>query len=492
MIGGVHMKKLCFGTVFTLLCQIKNAKNQNWLYLYLVTPIETHEYEPDGGSVGARKAGTDDIPQVEKDYFSMMDVDNIVILYRNKLSKILKPDNYKKAFILALKDVLSDDASLDSSSIIGSASFTKERILESDTFDFYSLIANLMKYCSSIVNTSYTTNIKEIKPSFVNDKLSLSSTIYLLDSEVAGVSTPIPLTIDAAKFASVFTEVNAHSYSLSIPNPNKIKLFKLRVVNNEFDKAPISDFILDNISQYVYSRTRIKDISAHHNVKTISTRAIRDLVKNPLFTDQKITYCEIMLYSFMESSMSSPKILSGFELNSACKSQKFSSGIYLLPAGTISTNNQIVFGCTQAHHNLKDAIDDVLNQACDIKANRNEEIHLLDPSILNTILEPSVSEYVKNIVTPKRTSIIDTDDAFGLFMTYSIDVPGKDLMSNVVYRVALETQMDSDIKANISYLNSQIIALGLAAYSFYLFILPLDEVEDDTKKIMSMSFGGGA
>jgi len=485
------MKKLCFGTIFTLLCQIKNSKTQNWLYFYLVTPNETHVSEPDGGSVGARKAGTDDVPQVEKDYFTLTDIEKIVLLYRDKLSKVLKPDNYKKAFIQALKDVLKDDTSLPGNIVIGSAGLTKDNILESDTFDFYSLIANLMKYCSSIVNTGNIANIKEIEASFVNGKLSTSTSIYLADSEVSGVSTPIALTIDSAKFASVFTEVNASTYSLSLTNPNKIKLFRLKVVNNEFDKLPISDFILDNICQYVYSRTKIKDISAHHNVKTISTRAIRDLEKNPIFADQKITFCEIMLYSFMESSMFSPKILSGFELSGSGRSKKYSSGIYLLPAGTISTNNQIVFGCTKAHHNLKDAIDDVLNQACEIKANRNEEIHLLDPSILNTILEPSVSEYVKSIVTPNRGSAIYTDDAFGLFMTYSINVPGKDSMSNAAYRVALDTQMDADIKVNLSYIISQITTLGLTAYSFYLFILPLDKVEEDTKAIISMSVGGG-
>ncbi|MDD4157461.1 MAG: SAVED domain-containing protein, partial [Candidatus Cloacimonetes bacterium] len=152
---------------------------------------------------------------------------------------------------------------------------------------------------------------------------------------------------------------------------------------------------------------------------------------------------------------------------------------------------QIVFGCTQAHDNLKDAIDDVLKQACDIKDNRHEEVHLLDPSILNTIMEPSATAYIKNIVTPNRSSTIDTDDAFGLFMTYSINVPGKDTMSNAAYRVALDTQMDTDIKANLPYIFSQIKSLGLAAYSFYFFILPLDKVEDDTKAIMSMSVGGG-
>jgi len=76
------MKKLCFGTLFTLLCQIKNStKNQNWLYFYLVTPQETYECEPDGGSVGARKDGRDDLPQAEKDFYILTDTDKIVALY---------------------------------------------------------------------------------------------------------------------------------------------------------------------------------------------------------------------------------------------------------------------------------------------------------------------------------------------------------------------------------------------------------------------------
>ncbi len=486
------MKKLCFGTIFTLLCQIKNKqKNQNFLYLNLVTPNDTSDIEPDGGSVGARKDGREDIPQSEKDFFVSSDADKIVALYRSNLSKLIMHDNFKKAFIVALKDVLNEDTSLADSTVIGSVEFTKEIILKSETFDFYSLIANLMKYCSSISNIGYKSNINEITKTFVKDKLSVSDSIFILDSEVSNITTPIALTVDATKFASVFTELNASTYSLSLPNPNKVKLFKLRVANNEFDKAPISDFILDNISQYVYSRTKIKDISAVNNVRSISTRAIKDLVKNPAFSDQKITFCEIMLYSFMESTMFSPKILSGFEINGSGGSKSYSSGVYLLPAGIISPSNQIVFGCTQAHDSLKDAIDDVLKQACDIKDNRHEEVHLLDPAILNTIMKPSEAKYVKNIVTPQRSSTVDTDDAFGLFITYSINIPGKDTMSNLAYRAALDTQMDADIKANLPYIFSQIKSLSLNAYSFYFFILPLDKVENDTKAIMSMSVGGG-
>lgn len=486
------MKKLCFGTLFTLLCQIKNStKNQNWLYFYLVTPQETYEYEPDGGSVGARKDGRNDIPQAEKDYFNSTNIVEIVPLYRSNLSKLLKPNSYKKAFILALKDVLKEDATLLDNTIIGSSDYTKKVILESETFDFYSLLANLMKYCSTIDNSGYNLNVREISKDLVNNMLPDVDSIFLLDSDVSCVSTPVSLTIDASKFASVFSEVNANAYSLSIPNQNKVKLYKLRVINNEFDKGPISDFILDNISQYVYSRTQIKDISATHNVRTLSYRAIQELKKNPAFSDQKLTFCEIMLYSFMESTMYSPKILSGYEINGFGISTKYSSGIYLLPAGTISTNNQIVFGCTQAHDTLKDAIDDVLNQAYDIKTNRNEEIHLLDPSILNTIMDPNVSKYIKNLVTPQRGSFIDVDDAFGLFITYSINIHGKGSLSNAAYRLEVDKQMDVDIKSNLPYILSEIKRLGLNAYSFYLFILPLDKVEADTKAILSMSIGGG-
>jgi len=485
------MKRLCFGSFFTLLCQIKNSKNQNLLYKYLVTPNDYSDIEPDGGSIGARKSGQDDIPQHEKDYFTNTSIDDIVILYRGNLASTLKDASQKKAFILALKDLLNDDTYLADDTVIGTDGFTKSSIKNSDTFDFYYLVANLMKYCSSIDNKGYTTNIKEITSTFVKYKLSGISNIYLMDSEVVKVTTPIKLTIDGKRFASVFSEVNANSYSLSLTNPNKVKIYKLNVLNNEFDKTPISNFILDNISQYVYSRTKIKDISSKYNVKTISTRAIRELEKTPAFTDQKSTFCEIMLYSFMESSIFAPKILSGFEVNEAGKSNKYSSGIYLLPSGAISSNNQIVFGCTQAHDNLNNAIDDVLNQACEIKNHRTEEIRLLDSSILNTVLEPSVSEYVKNIVTPKRSIDSEPDDAFGLFLTYSINVTGKELMSNSTYRVELEKQMDLDIKSSLPYIFSQITALGLLSYSFYFFILPLDKVDDDTKAIMSMSVGGG-
>ena len=487
------MKKLCFGTIFSLLCQIKNGSvNQNYLYQAFVAPNDKSDYEPDKGSVGSRKKGTDDIPKVEKDYFISTDIAEIASLYRTDLYKKIKQSPFRECFVLAIQQILREDASILNSDEIGSSEYTKEVIISSEKFDFSLLLVNLMKFCANINNSGFETQVAEIDKSYVESFRDNAKSIFLFDADISTPSTtPLEISIDEKGFRNTFVEINQDAYSLGLPNPHKVKIFKLRVVGKEFNKDGISDFILNNISQYVYSRTKIKSIESSANVRSISTRAIRQMEKTPVFANQTDTFCEIMLYSFLECSMHAPKIMSGFEVSEAGRSNKYSSGIYLLPAGIISSNNQIVFGCTKAHDNLRDAIDDVLDQASNIKINRSDEVRLLDPSVLDSILEPQTANHLKNIILPSKSSDVESDDAFGLFLSYSINVQNKGAMSNNDYRAALDQQMDADIQSQIPYIKSKINELGLDAYSFYLFVLPLDDVTKDTKQIMTNFIGGG-
>ncbi len=486
------MKKLCFGSVFTLLCQMKKGGNQEKLYSLLVTPNESSDYIPDKGSVGNRKSGEDDLPSIEKDYFTdtTRTIEEIVMLYRTGLEKVLKGKDHKSAFVVAIKEVLQDDP-ISPDTVIGSVGNTKQLILNSDTFDFYVLVANLMIYCSSIINAGCKDNVKEISSSYLDDRLPLGKKIYIQDEVLNAVKKEkLDLTIDAVTFSRVFTEINPNKYSLALLNPNRIKIFKLRIGTKEFDKAEICNFILDNISFYVYSRTKRQDIESRQNVRSLSFRAVSELKRSTSYKNAKETFCEMMLYSFMESSMHAPKILSGFEVRETGTSIKKSSGIYLLPAGSVSSNNQIVFGCSQAHDSLSDAIDDVLNQALNIKNNRVNEIQLLDPSILRANISSESAEYVRETIRPSRSTDMEADDAFGIFVSYSINIPNKDAMSLVDYRRAVEAQMDIDIIAQLPHIKGKIEELGLKDHSFYLFVLPLDSVESDTSQIMDFSAGG--
>lgn len=469
---------------------MKKGGNQEKLYALLVTPSDKYA-DPDKGSVGNRKSGEDDLPNIEKDYFTdtTRPIEEIVLLYRTGLEKQLKSD-YKAAFVRAIKDVLSEDP-ISPDTVIGSAGNTKQVIIEKETFDFHILIVNLMKYCSGIDNSGCKSSVSEISSSFLEDRKSTGQKIYIQDEELnAVVKERLDLTIDAAAFSTVFTEINADKYSLTLLNPNRIKIFKLRIGTKEFDKSGIMDFILNNISYYVYSRTKRQDIVSRQNISSLSFRAIKELKRSSSYKTPKDTFCEMMLYSFMESSMHAPKILSGFEVHEAGTPIKKSAGIYLLPAGSVSSNNQIVFGCSQAHDNLQNAIDDVLTQALNIKNNRDNEIQLLDPSVLRASLSAEAAEYVRDVIRPSRSTDMEADDAFGIFVSYSIAVPNKDALSLVDYRRAVETQMDADILAQLPHIKEKIEELGLKDHSFYLFVLPLDSVENDATKIMDFSAGG--
>ena len=485
------MKKLCFGTLFTILYQARTV-NQNKLYAALVTPTDTSDIEPDKGSVGARKAGNDDVPGTEKNIFNSATttLESIVILYRSKLASYLNT-NLLKNVIAAIKDVLKDDSTINDNDELGSREYTKKSILNGDTFDFFFLVASLMRYCSSIDNLGYVNNIKEIPTDYLTSLSMEASNIHLETHELL-IKTPVDMTIDPSSFSTVFTEVNTGSYSLSLPNPNRVKIYRLRVGANEFRTNGLIDFIIDNIGSYVYSRSKRKDFDSKGKVKNITFKAVNELKGSRNFSNSADNFSQIMLYCFLESSMNAPKIYSSFEIKNISSVETKSSGVYLLPAGSVSSNNQIVFGSSKVLNNLIDAVDDVMNQAKEIKDNKVNEMKLLDPYILRNSYSTEQTEYIKSVVMPRESDgISEPDDAFGIFISYSINIPNKDKIPQYQYKAEVEKQMDVDIQNTIPYIRQKINDLGLSAYSFYLFVLPLDNAETDAEKILKSSMNGG-
>ena len=485
------MKKLCFGTLFTLLYQARTT-NQNKLYAALVTPTDTSDIEPDKGSVGARKAGNDDIPVTEKNYFNNVTttLDSIVALYRGKLASFLN-SNLLKNIVAALKEILKEDSTIGENDEFGSREYTKSSILNGDTFDFFYLIASLMKYCSSINNMGYVDNIKDIPSDYISSLSDKAVNIHLETHELL-IKTSIDMTTDPSSFSNVFTEVNAGSYSLTLPNPNRVKIFRLKVSANEFKTNGLIEFIVDNIGSYVYSRSKRKDFDSKGKVKNITFKAVNELRNSKNFSNSADNFSQIMLYCFLESSMNAPKIFSSFEIKNISGIETKSSGVYLLPAGSVSANNQIVFGSSKVLNNFKDAVDDVMNQAKEIKDNKVNEMKLLDPYILRNSYSTEQTEYIKSVVMPRESDdMTEPDDAFGIFISYSIDIPNKDAIPQNQYKVEVEKKMDTDIQNAIPYIQQKINDLGLSAYSFYLFVLPLDHAEVDAEKILESSINGG-
>ena len=86
------------------------------------------------------------------------------------------------------------------------------------------------------------------------------------------------------------------------------------------------------------------------------------------------------------------------------------------------------------------------------------------------------------IFPEKGSGLTKPDDAFGLFLGYTVKTPYEP--NNAIYSANLEAQMDIDITKISTYLEKRIAALGLLNYSFYVYVLPLNDAIIDKESIM--------
>lgn len=482
------MGKLCFGTLFTVLCQAKINSSQEVLYARLFNPnISRREDLPldDKGSVSRRKNGADDIPDISKSDFLEIPFDDVVEGYQSNLIKSL---NEKKLnlTVLALKDIISKDGTLKNDDKIYIPEYTKERIIDSNKFNYFELIAIIMEYVCSINNTEEEITIPEnFLDTFEKDK----DTITLVRN---GAKPICPLNISAKKekFIDVFKEVELEKNTLKIPNPSQLKIFHLKIKNSEFYTKEISSFIRSNISRYVFSRSDYSRLK-REDPEDINLSAFSKFKTETESTSIVKQFEEFMIYSFLECSLHAPKIMSGIEIDTFGKTfTNKSEGIYLLPAGVLSKDNQIVFAASNSTSSLKEAVISAIKEAAEIKNGLETEYKLFDPSIVNQIVDGDVSSYIKHIALPDRYEKIKTNDSFGIFLSYSIQIKEKDRISNDEYEAAVEKQMEQDIKDVYELLCNSIAEYKLSSHSFYLFVLPLDDATNDPEIIIKDSFGG--
>lgn len=480
------MLKLCFGSFFTLISHYKKNLNNQQLYSLLCNAF-SYEFKnrsdliyEDPGNVSRRKDGKDNLPDTLNAELSNLNKETLIINnYKNILEKGLKGDaeRTKKIIILGIKKILSDDT-IPKSTIIGSEEYTKEIILSCDVFDFYDLLLNLMRYASSFSNDVFEKNVKEMDDNFFKsceDEKELEK-IKLQDKHYV-VQNPLKLTADThIDFKAIFKEVNPSKYKLSIPNKNEVKIFKLDVKNNAFDYESLILFLKANIVSYVLSRTKRQDIESKTGAFVVGQEALNKLQKNT--SSKQEIYGDFMLHSFMEKSLNAPKIYSAFELRDSK-----SSGVYLLPSNDLTCKNQIVFGCSTIHDDIISALDDTLSQAIEIKNNKSEEKAVLfDESTLKASLSSEEAKYIYNTVYPTKPTYVASNDAFGMFLSYTINIPRN--LSDEEFNNKLDEAMDQDILVAINHLNNQIIVNKLFGYSFYLFVVPLDDAYVDSETII--------
>ena len=476
------MKKLCLGTLLRILCDSRVSNSKQYMFLNdILSIVKKDPSYRDSKFQSALLSGKNNLTNYED--ILTFDKKLMVDIFENKIKPYFD-ENGQKLIIISIQDVLKEDTDILDTDNIGfeTEGYTKQDIISKQVFSFIEFLTNVYYYCTtSVKNIPYKDNIKEIKDYVEKQKDRLHE--VQLETAVSHVQSKVKLSLDPQPFSNIFKEVK--DIKLSIPNPNELRIFRLDVVNSKIDYKKIQSFISDNIGRYIYARGirnryNLKPDSIELAIKTL--RAYHKRVKTVPSTNH---FNEIMLYSFLECVLGAPKIFSKMELQDRSGIyDSFSSGIHI---NTYNQGgvffNQLIYGATDTIDNLETAVNNALNQVIEIKNSSTDEYEFLENSILNNQFDVETTKALEKMIIPKKGSgLTKPDDAFGLFLGYTVSVASEP--DNVLYMSNLEKQMDYDLSKISTYLEQRIKDLGLLNYSFYVYVLPLNNAIIDKDIIM--------
>lgn len=297
----------------------------------------------------------------------------------------------------------------------------------------------------------------------------------------------ISATLRGDTFSGTFTEVK-HQNTLGLRNDEQLRLFHLAVQNNRFNYLGLMKFLKRNVGRYVFSRAEIEDYKRNDAVEDIALDAV-----NRMRSQQDgMGLGEIMLYVLLEQILKAPKVLSKIEISRA-QGQAHSrcDAIHLLQPDGKRLATSIVLGTSSVIGNMNDAIDAAFERVVDIDRNQQVEVQLAEQTVFTKTLDSQTAQQVKDLLVPQPGGVPEFNMAFSIFLCYNHGLNPKKY-SNDQYRAQLANKMKIDIAAHAQYIADKINQLNLDSYAFYIYLLPLDNVDTDVTAIMDgMTNGTG-
>lgn len=285
----------------------------------------------------------------------------------------------------------------------------------------------------------------------------------------------------------IFMEVQ-HSENLGLSCPEQLRLFHLIVRDSKFYRDDVETWLYRNISRYVFSRAKLEQFRQDDDLDAAIERALQMMRENGA-ADEKgkgNELGEMMVYAFLEGKLNAYKLMSRVELSTDLSQYKsLAESIHMLSevddAG--SPYNQMVFGTSNIVGDLKEAIDNAFDAILRIKDHSSREIQMVEKTAFDRMYDPDEIEYLKKILIPEPNAGSNYDTAYGLFLGYTMGIdmqkhPGEK------YEDLVTAKMIHDIQLRAPYIAQKISENNLGMHSFYVYILPFEDAEQDKLGIM--------
>lgn len=287
-------------------------------------------------------------------------------------------------------------------------------------------------------------------------------------------------TVSDEEFSTVFSQVNVSNMS-AVKNDNSIHAYILKPELIPFRYEDLRGLVISNITNYAIARgVKRADIAGIE-----ATILLRKYVKSGI-PDNLLG--ELLTYIFLEHEEDAQKLYSRAEISSSRTID--SEGVYLKYSGE---KTQLILGASQLSNDLQDAIDDVVNELANYVNNKSSELMLATDMVDNTILQSQFGEEesrdIIELLTPSENSV-DYIASYGLFIGYNfktdLDLYNCDVS---VAKTKCRQAINNDLQQAIEKLNEAIQIHHWQKSSFYVYLLPFTNAEEDSSKIMNDLIG---
>ena len=277
---------------------------------------------------------------------------------------------------------------------------------------------------------------------------------------------------------------------------NTLKFYCPYIDANSMSFDSLIDSLMEAAGHYCLSRRTWEE---HKNKPMHLSRLVREKFRK--LSSNKGELGELLMFSFLESDLNAPKLLSKMELKTNPNNYfNGADGVHYLKVS--DENYQLIYGESKVYSDLKNGINEAINSIHDfkyekIKDDESGELRgirfekgLLNAFITNEAFTPEDCEFVKSLIYPKASSKYNVDTAFAIFVLFNIDIDKKEKKrSSDNFRKWLFDILTQKITKMIPSILKLIEEKELSGHSIYFYLLPIEKLDENREHILKEVVG---
>lgn len=412
---------------------------------------------------------------------------DIAIDVEKEVIPLLEPSS-EKVLILALKEELENDTSIDNSAKIGDS--TKYDLLHESHFVFSVFLASLLILAVCRSNRKGGDDISQVSKDLSFSEKELDSIVIVPFNGSIGSIYTLPPSLNAENFNKVFKELSTQQrYLKNIQS--SAKFFYLPTETFQFDYTGLVRYLKGIAMNYVFSRSKInKSREDNEEFSLCVSDAFSILTQNK---HESSLLGQMLIYAFIESVLKAPKIMSPVEQNQFYSEKDIKwEGVYLLhlPNESSGKRYQLVFGSSTLEDNLQEAVNKAISKLTSYIPTENKKVRgILDTSSLRIPYDDNLKRFLNSVLNPSYKNPqtqVRAKSTYGIFIGYSLKIERTLFSDEETYQVAVEDEMKANIKKIIPFIDRKLAQDNiLAKSSVNFYFVPFNSVLDDAPIIIS-------